>query len=583
MEAGAVDGTSGSFFKPIPQEVELGVQPQSINLGPTAISGGGSRVEAIGSLLALQGSLNGHQVPAGSDSRAMSDVNPGCLVSSPSLPQHGINRAAGLARSLGLSHIATILEKRTPATFPRPPMAQGQKLVRGGLSSLGDLLQTWSKLSGEGGRSTDTLHASGSPIDHLSRALDSIKEGPHCHQSSESVSLISSHDPEQGSETPAVVGPANCKSASDTDGKLPASKVPKRHRSLAKSHPPRSHQSKLEILSPCDAPAKELPQPVVDQFGKDVTPSWWGLPPTKRRRREYRAQNESRSSDMSTPDPLASGKTFLPDTLEEDSQMAKEEEAISAALLTLKSGLRIAPGAPVVRCSDLRKSASGGSQAMEERGYKKSQKMARSGSQTPSPGQRGLDSDETSPPMPEDTPGKLAPHTPRHSPKDQEKEGVAPRKGGDKLLKKLSRSLRRPVTPVDVPPCDCSMSISSSDDDESDDSCSSDFLGTRVAGKLMPPGQRGPDGLTQAQRVRKQHMMKTIMRFIGDRVCLEKEIRELFGNNPDTSKALRGLIYGELAVRHGQGGRGNPYVYHLTKRGRRWWARQQKVDQLEEQ
>lgn len=44
----------------------------------------------------------------------------------------------------------------------------------------------------------------------------------------------------------------------------------------------------------------------------------------------------------------------------------------------------------------------------------------------------------------------------------------------------------------------------------------------------------------------------------------EREIRKEYGNNPDTSKALRILIHEGKIVRHGMGGRREPYSYTLA-------------------
>ncbi|GLJ16093.1 hypothetical protein SUGI_0268170 [Cryptomeria japonica] len=41
----------------------------------------------------------------------------------------------------------------------------------------------------------------------------------------------------------------------------------------------------------------------------------------------------------------------------------------------------------------------------------------------------------------------------------------------------------------------------------------------------------------------------------------EKRIREMFGDNPDTSKALRMLLKNHRVRRFGSGGRSDPFVY----------------------
>ena len=45
-------------------------------------------------------------------------------------------------------------------------------------------------------------------------------------------------------------------------------------------------------------------------------------------------------------------------------------------------------------------------------------------------------------------------------------------------------------------------------------------------------------------------------------------IRDKLGNNPDTSKSLRRLALEGKVVRHGMGGRGEPFRYELTPLGK---------------
>ena len=53
-----------------------------------------------------------------------------------------------------------------------------------------------------------------------------------------------------------------------------------------------------------------------------------------------------------------------------------------------------------------------------------------------------------------------------------------------------------------------------------------------------------------------------------DRPVAERMIRDKLGNNPDTSKSLRRLALEGKVVRHGVGGRGEPFRYELTQLGR---------------
>ena len=53
-----------------------------------------------------------------------------------------------------------------------------------------------------------------------------------------------------------------------------------------------------------------------------------------------------------------------------------------------------------------------------------------------------------------------------------------------------------------------------------------------------------------------------------DRPVAERMIRDKLGNNPDTSKSLRRLALEGKVVRHGMGGRGEPFRYELTPLGK---------------
>jgi hypothetical protein len=47
----------------------------------------------------------------------------------------------------------------------------------------------------------------------------------------------------------------------------------------------------------------------------------------------------------------------------------------------------------------------------------------------------------------------------------------------------------------------------------------------------------------------------------GKQHIFERTVREHFGNNPDTSKALRILVCQGRLTREGQGGRGDPFKW----------------------
>ncbi|CAM6108435.1 unnamed protein product [Calypogeia fissa] len=68
---------------------------------------------------------------------------------------------------------------------------------------------------------------------------------------------------------------------------------------------------------------------------------------------------------------------------------------------------------------------------------------------------------------------------------------------------------------------------------------------------------------------RVQGLAKRILQFVRDGSTAEKFIREAFGNNPDTSKALRLLLTQSKVHRVGDGGRGKAFVYVVTPTGLR--------------
>lgn len=76
----------------------------------------------------------------------------------------------------------------------------------------------------------------------------------------------------------------------------------------------------------------------------------------------------------------------------------------------------------------------------------------------------------------------------------------------------------------------------------------------------------GPQAV--APKIRK--LSQDILKFIGSLtgIVFEKQIRAEFGNNPDTSKALRILAGAGKLVRAGGGGRKQPFQYSFTDKGR---------------
>ncbi|MEW5298938.1 MAG: hypothetical protein WDW36_002007 [Sanguina aurantia] len=58
-----------------------------------------------------------------------------------------------------------------------------------------------------------------------------------------------------------------------------------------------------------------------------------------------------------------------------------------------------------------------------------------------------------------------------------------------------------------------------------------------------------------------------IMHMMGGSPMREKDMRESFGNTPDTSKALRMLTDEGKMNKTGAGGRSDPFTYKLTERG----------------
>ncbi|KAL2501745.1 uncharacterized protein Fot_35593 [Forsythia ovata] len=60
------------------------------------------------------------------------------------------------------------------------------------------------------------------------------------------------------------------------------------------------------------------------------------------------------------------------------------------------------------------------------------------------------------------------------------------------------------------------------------------------------------------------HRAEAILRVLSGGSASEVRIRELLGDSPSTSKALRMLLKLEEVKRFGAGGRGNPYIYMIA-------------------
>lgn len=76
-------------------------------------------------------------------------------------------------------------------------------------------------------------------------------------------------------------------------------------------------------------------------------------------------------------------------------------------------------------------------------------------------------------------------------------------------------------------------------------------------GRLASGGGAAPG----RKETRIQRYARMILDYIGDQIMLESEIRRVFGNTPDTSKALRLLNSEEMVERTGRGGRADPFSY----------------------
>lgn len=78
----------------------------------------------------------------------------------------------------------------------------------------------------------------------------------------------------------------------------------------------------------------------------------------------------------------------------------------------------------------------------------------------------------------------------------------------------------------------------------------------------LAPGGSGLGGASGGKKeTRIQRFARMILEYIGDQIMLESEIRRVFGNSPDTSKALRLLNTEAMVERTGRGGRADPFSY----------------------
>lgn len=86
----------------------------------------------------------------------------------------------------------------------------------------------------------------------------------------------------------------------------------------------------------------------------------------------------------------------------------------------------------------------------------------------------------------------------------------------------------------------------------------SEFAALALRRGRLPPAGALPPG---RKETRIQRFARMILDFIGGQVVLESEIRRVFGNSPDTSKALRLLNAEAMVERTGRGGRADPFSY----------------------
>ncbi|XP_059645879.1 uncharacterized protein LOC132288907 [Cornus florida] len=61
------------------------------------------------------------------------------------------------------------------------------------------------------------------------------------------------------------------------------------------------------------------------------------------------------------------------------------------------------------------------------------------------------------------------------------------------------------------------------------------------------------------------HRAEAILKVLSDGCASELKIRQLLGDSPDTSKALRMLLKLDEVKRSGAGGRNDPYIYKVTQ------------------
>ncbi len=79
--------------------------------------------------------------------------------------------------------------------------------------------------------------------------------------------------------------------------------------------------------------------------------------------------------------------------------------------------------------------------------------------------------------------------------------------------------------------------------------------------RVSKPRPRTPAAPKPRKETRIQRFARLVLVHIGSGVGLESDIRKVFGNTPDTSKALRLLMSQNIVVREGKGGRVSPFQY----------------------
>ncbi|XP_052172294.1 uncharacterized protein LOC127788223 [Diospyros lotus] len=95
-------------------------------------------------------------------------------------------------------------------------------------------------------------------------------------------------------------------------------------------------------------------------------------------------------------------------------------------------------------------------------------------------------------------------------------------------------------------------------------SSSSGAVSSPGSGAGKQPSARGLKRKPPTGSARMGRRADAIMRLLSEGCASEVRIRQLLGDSPDTSKALRMLLKEEEIKRSGKGGRGDPYIYMIA-------------------